>query len=655
MNKITRLIFRRLLLAALAWAGFCALSSIQCLPGGGENVAAGFANTRERDFHYHGNTDDQHWYGTDKWAVRFDFTEAYPTFDTSDFVFSKVKAYFPVVPSPAVSATITLYSETAGLPSAQLSEVTADITSHWMVFTLPTPQTVSVVWVVLNCATTLDGPYVSASIGGGGHSYYWNANAPVQYYQNMLAAGYQSEFLITAVGRFELSGTDLELSAFELKPQVAPNQDVQPEFTIHNNSGLAVDAAAIFLTVTSPEEIFTLQDTIFVQRQIGAHASLVVTVDDPDYQEYGFRLPASPLQLKVKAVLHSEYDPADTLFNNTLTRYYNSFNHDYPICLVENFVRLAAAENFIVSQSALLPGTCAAMNYFPLNGDSYYQPGATQRYNWYGFAGLPMTVAGGDSVIAGYLASSYADCFSSATAGVAGRKTFIQPSTADLQMPGSQNQLMVQIRLRNTDTHMFDAGADPALLRQSRFYAALCRRVPLYGQARYVFDRWGAYADTIGTALGIRQEWSKQFSFTVSDLGLDSLLTDYDLIFWIQHNITKQIVYSDLIPLSETVGNQDQHVPQATAELVLHPNPVRQGGKLGIGLAKQPDGPLRFRIYDVKGRLVSRGEVFLDQGKAALPLSGAGVSGLYLIRLQVPDAKAEGGFIKLTGKFLVME
>ncbi|HNT51867.1 MAG TPA: hypothetical protein PKH19_00590, partial [Candidatus Syntrophosphaera sp.] len=60
-----------LCLLLLAWFGMIQAVSYQ--PGTGVQTQPDPG--REYDFHYHSGTDDYHFYGTDAWAVRFDFRE----------------------------------------------------------------------------------------------------------------------------------------------------------------------------------------------------------------------------------------------------------------------------------------------------------------------------------------------------------------------------------------------------------------------------------------------------------------------------------------------------------------------------------------------------------------------------------------------------
>jgi hypothetical protein len=645
---------KALLSVLLLAAVLSGIHAIEFVQGSGREVTSPENITRDRDFYYHRNTDDQHWYGTHKWAVRFDFSSVYPTYGSAQFVLSKVRAYLPITPNPITNISVAVHSNGGVAPGIIIANTVAGTVSDWIEFLLVEPVTVDTCWVVVTCSTAVAGPYISASAGGGTHSYFWNTNMPVEYFQNMYTAGIYSELLFTAVGSFNLSGTDLELYAFELKPGMIPGRSVYPEFTVINNSSQVVSSAYLDMTITSPNPEFARQDTIQIDRQIPPLGSVTITYDDPDYQQYAVNLPDSPTQLKVRAVLHSEYDAADTLFNNVKTRYYNAFNQNIPFKIVENFIRTDQAQNFLVLQDTINGDAISPLNYFPVITDPYYHQGAVQRLNWYGFSGQPMTVLGGDEIITGFIPGFYEDRYSSAIADLNLQKTFLTQNDMSLLLPSPYSNIQVRLTLRNPDTYVFSDNIEPTLLRQSRFYAALCKKEPLFGADRYVFSRWGAYQDTINTAITQGNSWLKQFSINVADLGLDSLLTDYDLIYWIQHHSNKQIIFSGVASLSQIVSGEDDTTPLLPLTLTLSPNPVKAGGSLSLNLTGTGQKTtVDYKIYNIKGQLTGHGSLGDLKAGNVITLRDIRASGLYLIKFVIRDKSRPGQVITQTRKFIV--
>jgi len=628
------------------------LFCIDFVPGSGDNVMDASMQNRERPFSYHNSTDDQHWFGTNKWAVRFDFSEVYPTYDVSQFAMNKVMVYFPIVPVPAVPVTIEVFSETGNVPAALLTSVSADLTSQWMEFTLPQITTVDTAWVVVTFSTAVGGPYLSATIGDGTHSFYWNTNTPTQYYQNMFTAGFASEFLISAIGSFELSDVDIELNYFDLKPVTGNTSNIRPEFIIINNSNVTVQNPRITLDITSPNPRWAIHDTIIINEAILPHSEYYMVIGDPEMLEYTYQLPDFPGQIKIKAVLTTEHDAADTLFNNTIIKYKSDFNLSLPVKLVESFLIYNEAQNILYDQDDFSAYALKRVNYFPTISDMYYTPGATQRFNWYGFTGYPMTVVGGDERITGYIASSYTDSYDGTLSHISTDQTFLLETIVEVNLASPYNNITVLLDLRNPQNYTFSGGADPSLAMQSRFYAALFKKSTFYGSERLVFNRWGAYADTIGKAMSFGQSWAKQFSVNISDIGLDSLMVNYELLYWIQHNTTKQIIYANVIPLIDFVSNDDETAPTVPFSLVLAPNPVRLGSELNaIFSSREKERIIKYSIYNCKGQLIQQDKPVSKNGEWLINTHKIKTSGVYIIRCYIEDAQKSGRTI--TSKFFI--
>jgi hypothetical protein len=642
-----------ILMIMMLTVSVCACS-IEFVPGSGRDVTSITNLTRDRDFFYHTNSDDQHWYGTHKWAVRFDFSDVYPTYDSSGFVINKVKAYFPITPNPISEVSVAIHSDAVTSPGIIIATTTVDSVSDWIEFILDEPVTVSSCWMVVTCSTAVNGPYISASVGGGQHSWYWNTNMPSEYFQNLYQAGIYSEFLFSVTGHFELSDTDIELSSFNLKPEITPGSRVYPEFTIINNTDTAVDSAFLALTVTSPNPEFALQDTVYVNGTIAPNSSVFLAYDDPVCQLHPITLPDYPTQFKVRAVLHSEFDPVDTLFNNTKTAYYNSFNRDIPFKMVENFVRTGQDSLFLLTQDAVNVEEIKPVNYFPVVTDTYYQLGAVQRFNWYGFSGQPMTVLGGDHNIAGFVPVTYADNYTSAIDELSLEKTFLTENSISFNLPEPYTNISVRLMLRNPDTYVFSDGVEPSIIRQSRFYAALCKKEQLFDRERYVFVKWAAYQDTIATAIPMGETWFKQFSFSVSNIGLDSLMTDYDLIYWVQHHTNKQVFFSGMASLSQIVSNDEDTIPVIPFTLSLAPNPVRAGRDLHLSISGAGGATaVGYRIYNIKGQLVCKGTLDDIAGNSIIPIREIKASGLYLFKFSIQDKSKPGKPVTQTKKIII--
>ena len=74
------------------------LNSINYFSASGQNVTI----CRDSLVYYHTNTDDQHWYGTDSWAVKFDFNNYFSGIDSLEFQAEGARVYIPGQESTAI-------------------------------------------------------------------------------------------------------------------------------------------------------------------------------------------------------------------------------------------------------------------------------------------------------------------------------------------------------------------------------------------------------------------------------------------------------------------------------------------------------------------------------------------------------------------------
>jgi len=631
------------------------LHAINWIPGTGQTVAPPLLE-RDRPFFYHTNTDDQHWYNNvndpqnpDKWAVRYDFAAAYPTMSNAQFVINR--AFVAYVDSLA-PMTLKFYAHNNGITGNPLITLTNTVTYtdpvfnlHWARFDLTEPITADTIWMVVEYNTTLNGPYLPASGGGGTHSYYWNTSNPNGYFQSMQSAGYACEFLFSVQGNFNLGGgSDIELYDFQLTGNFLPRQTVYPQFTIYNNSGSEISQAWINWHIYDPINQTTTLDSIVVQDSIPAHGELVVAANNPDYAAYRYMLPNDPHQLKVTATLHVQPDVTDPMFNNTIVKYYDCFNDILPVRMLETFAYSSYNQQFWLAQDTV-PFNAAgypladsiSLNYFPWAGDPLNYQGNTNRFSWYGFTGIPVTVVGGDANLLGFAnPATYTANLSSLLGDLRKQRTFIVQESANTPQITGYN-MQTRVIIRNQQTHVFTGNPETSLLSQSRFYAALCQYVTLAGRPRLVFRRWAAYADTIGTPLTLGQSYLKNISCSLLDIPQPQLNTDYLLVYWIQHHSSRQIIYANKISLAEVVPNEDDTVSPTAIQPVLSPNPLRLGMPVTVSGLKS-GSPVEVTIYNIRGQQVYTCTLNPLKGENRIPTSRLGSSGVYLIRLSVQDA-----------------
>lgn len=596
--------------------------AISSLPGTGESVPT----PRQYDFQYHTGSDDLHFYGSMQWAVLFDFDEVYPTQSLSQFAIESALIWFP---SLGDSAKVELFTDGNGQPVQRVAQARAQVNQNLMEFDFDTVIQTERIWMVLTYNTTINGPYVSASTGGGTHSYYLNQNYDVPFFQNMANAGFGCEFLFGVRGNFLLSTEDLELVDFSLVGDMQPETELRPEFTIYNHSSQTVLNSQINLQITSPASSeYSVNANIQITNPIPAHGSLTVTSEHPQYSSYVYTMPRDPLQIKVTAILSSEIDAADTLFNNSITKYYHIFSHNSPIRLLENFVREYHITQIADYQTPQMTDDLRSLYYFPILQDSLSLVGAYQRYQWYSLFSIPVSVYNGQGRLTG-LSSSYPTQLEALID--ANKKTFISQNTCSLTLPSQGENLEIRINLTNSDTHLFNTNAEPNLIQSSRLYAAFFKKHNFNGRELYVLNRWIAYADTISSLNSPGQFLEKLYNTSLSNLDLEDLTQNYRLYYWIQSNTNREILFAAQQTFQSFLSNQDELV--TAPSLRIYPNPASRSANLQANWDKDYKAT-RLAIFNLRGQLLAE---YTDQiyGKdnITLPRELFPSSGIYFLRI----------------------
>lgn len=596
--------------------------AISSLPGTGEIIPT----PRQYDFQYHTGSDDLHFYGSMQWAVLFDFDEVYPTQSLSQFAIESALIWFP---SLGDSAKVELFTDGNGQPVQRVAQARAQVNQNLMEFDFDTVIQTERIWMVLTYNTTINGPYVSASTGGGTHSYYLNQNYDVPFFQNMANAGFGCEFLFGVRGNFLLSTEDLELVDFSLVGDMQPETELRPEFTIYNHSSQTVFNSQINLQITSPASSeYSVNANIQITNPIPAHGSLTVTSEHPQYSSYVYTMPRDPLQIKVTAILSSEIDAADTLFNNSITKYYHIFSHNSPIRLLENFVREYHITQIADYQTPQITDDLRSLYYFPILQDSLSLVGAYQRYQWYSLFSIPVSVYNGQGRLTG-LSSSYPTQLEALID--ANKKTFISQNTCSLTLPSQGENLEIRINLTNSDTHLFNTNAEPNLIQSSRLYAAFFKKHDFNGRELYVLNRWIAYADTISSLNSPGQFLEKLYNTSLSNLDLEDLTQNYRLYYWIQSNTNQEILFAAQQTFQSFLSNQDELV--TAPSLRIYPNPASRSANLQANWDKDYKAT-RLAIFNLRGQLLAEyTDQIYDKDNITLPRELFPSSGIYFLRI----------------------
>lgn len=629
------------LTALLAFAlALCFGHALAFVPGtGGEVMPAG---EREYDFAYHAGTDDYHFYGSDVWAVRFDFSEVYPGFDVSEFEVDKALLYLP---QTGDSVRVELFSDLMGTPGTSLAWAKVAVTENHL--EIPFPQTVQndSLWLVVTYATNFSNRFVSASQGGGSHSYYWNTNAQNPYFQSLENAGFEAELLFGLGGDFVLSGPDLQLLDFDLAGTLEPREIVGPKFRLYNHSDQTISDAVLEMNVYSPDPGFGFFDSITLAESIPPRSYYEFDEQSPGFDDHAFELPATPLQLKLRAEISSAALAEDPVSNNVRLIHRFSFDQPYPMFLAENFLRCANSSQITLVQDQYDFPQIGILNYFPILSDSLGNLASQIRFNWYDFNSLPRTAINGDTRINGF-STSYGTQYSQLCADALGNKTFISDSECRFNYNAQNDLLITTITLFNDATLLYSTATEYNIIALSRLSVGLFRKVWLDGAERYVISRWVTHSEPLDGTLGAGENYAADFNISLNNLSLDELSQNYRLYYWLQLSNTGRILYSNYSDITDVVSNSDELA--GIPRLVISSNPLREGRSMLIGLSggRSLKG---VSIYNIRGQKLLE---FENPGKNILLRTQMfPASGVYLVRAEgeTPDGP------KVTGKINIIK
>ncbi|HRY83011.1 MAG TPA: T9SS type A sorting domain-containing protein [Candidatus Cloacimonadota bacterium] len=623
---------KRILLALTAITLLSTAWGIVSLPGSGDPVFP--TPPRTYSFSYSNGNADLSWYGSPQWAVLFDFKAAYPSLSLAQFAISGAQIYFPVTGD---SVTVELFTDSANQPQTRVAQIRSLVSQNLMQFAFPTTIQTEKIWLLVTYNTNYYGPYMSASNGGGSHSYYLNTNVSVPYFQSMATAGFNCEFLISVQGEYLLSNPDLELQSFALEGDLLPGASVAPAFTIYNHSTGTINNASIALQISSPTTAnYSLETTIPIISPIAPKSSLSVDAASIPYLIHHFNLPANPMQIKVRAILSSE-NAADTLFNNSKTIYYNIFEHENPVIIAENFLRNTEVEMLGAAQANPPSERLHSLFYFPVLADSLSNLGAVNRYSWYSLFSTPVTVIGGTERISGY-GSTYQNQFNQLVLTHSSDKSLINTGQAVFVLPQQGENLQIQLSLRNASTHLFNSATEPNLLTSSRFFVAFFKKTAFENRDLYVFNRWIAFADTINGSLQAGETARKSYQTSLSNIDLNDLAMNYRLFYWFQHLNTGTMLYANYSDLNTIMSADDEiHTPPAFS---CYPNPLSGTRNLTLKSGDAAGVSSCYSIFNLRGQqLWSSGSVSRSDLPLEVPRTVFTGSGIYIVRMETTDAK----------------
>ena len=593
----------------IAWISL--LNSINYFSASGQNVTV----CRDSLVYYHTNADDQHWYGTDSWAVKFDFNNYFSGIDFIEFQAEGARVYIPGQQS-SDSITIKLCKDYWNQPNLDPDSVLFSYTiqpavmnfQDWNDINFSQTFTDTIFWLVVDYTTNSSTQFISASAVDGAHSYFLDNG----YYYNMLANSFESEFLFSLKGKFNTEGTDLDLITLSWVGDMIPAGEVSPVFIVKNNSSETVYNAYINIDFICPEEEI---DLTYIATGSVCDSILLPAIPPDQTIEYDisdslfYQLFERPTQYEVDVELVCVSDSLTQ--NNSYSDQFNLFIFDKKV-FVENAVKandLNSEDVWNDQYEILHPDSSLVLNYFANFPDEpFFNPYSLERFHYYDLMGFPATILNGTNKILGYY-SGYLDEFSSIYYHELNEgKTFVESDTSCAYYNDIGNVEFV-VQFEYSQTPLF---AD--FIAGLTFYIAIMENVSgIQGLPSDIDIQAMLYM--ANEATGLLLNYEEPFGDTINFNMLEDFETisgDTDscsVVYWLQDNFSKEIFLVNSLPFTEfipgLVSIDEDDIPTYQQSVQIYPNPYKFSGYLNISLnsSREVQQPT-VAIYNIKGQLI---------------------------------------------------
>ncbi|MCB5250692.1 MAG: T9SS type A sorting domain-containing protein [Candidatus Cloacimonadales bacterium] len=535
---------------------------------------------------YHNSSADNLYYGTNSWAVYFDFNKWYTGVDS---LICQVEGIFVYSYQDRDNVVLALHDDNAKQPGALVQEKVVSLNEGWneIDFTYAQKQKV---WVVLKDQTSLNSNYVCASQGGGQHSYFKSGDA----YYNFANNGFKSELLLSIKGTLLTYHTDLIIKSVSFTDELVVDARVKPVIQVANNSAATVNNPYLILNYKAPNNQLSLRDSV-------RFASIMMPYEVRNIEPSLFKdfiLLREPMQYKLEMNIYCDNMQNEFADNNYFAKTYNVFMDELDYICVENFLQSNStiSNSLWISQDDL-PENTLRLDYFPDFADQYNQTIFTEKNTWYQNFGYPNTIIQGTMRINGYMPSIYTDKFDDYLYSTRDLKTFLKAERTDIDT--LNNRITFNININNANTRIFsdfigECMMQAFLVQKYHFYEKECISV-----SNYLTDMKNGIALTAN--YGLQQSLELEIPFDQIILYDDNTIGDVILVVQAIHKPSKQILFTAAEKLPELDISVSQHYYQDN-EIVadVWPNPIRDNQVLSV----KSEHVAKIDIYNIKGQRV---------------------------------------------------
>ena len=617
--------------------GFQVLFGINSFRATGDDVSS---QQREDEIYFHNNQHDLDWYGSDRWAVLYDFDTFYDSIDTLFVRVDGVKIYLPEIVSN-IDIKFWDQPENTDVAESLLASVSLPVSSQvigWNEIDLPTPITEDTLWMVVEFPT-YDGQEIASSAIDGTHSYYYEDGI----FKNMAANGFSSEFLFSLYGEIQWEfTTDLAISNLEMIN--LGDTLYYPQFTLKNNSNLSQSEINLNYTCIAPAEsefskIIDYDLILDPALASGEEREIVLIAVQDSLLEV-----ASMYQVSV-----SIENANDEFSENNLAEFqFDTFNKTNTSHFVENFISLDNyGSNQIWDYQIAHPDATSPVqitNYFVYSPDyPYYVNSAMERYHHYNLGGIPASIFNGVNRFIGYNNSHdeiYADFVSNEKPD-----NFISLGEIIGTKDVNNGSIELSLTLINDSTYVF-----AEYLAATEINFIIVENLP--NEANIFGDIFRADIESIpitNLTFGRSETYTTSFNTysLIEPLTGENDFSNCKIIYWVQNPNDNKIFTSGEIDFNSfgEVGTSDAEIAHIPAISYLNPSNCRENLQITLEAQRSIESP-QIYIYNIKGQKIAQLDNNIQRdGEYIFSWNGRDTSGRFtasgVYLMQVID-KADG-------------
>ncbi|MFO7897047.1 MAG: T9SS type A sorting domain-containing protein [Candidatus Cloacimonadales bacterium] len=619
------------------------LTAIDYFPASGQDVGE---KARQSEVYYHNNSQDLHWYGSQRWAVRYVINQQFSTIDSLHFRVDGFKVFLPQIGN----ADLQVSFWESGLPETaendSLGTVTIPIAEQqigWNEAEWNIPLEQDTIWMVVDYPT-FPSQEIAASNLDGTHSYFYEDGI----FKNMAAEGYSSEFLFTIYGEY-LFDFEFDLALSDLQIVQDSLNHCYPTVNITNNSAQEQTSFVVSYLRSAPlssgfyqEDDFTIN---LAEPLLAGEERALELTDLSDTLSVTPSMYQFELSISMAADQFPENDSSQYSFD-TMPDYSEKI-------LIENFVGLEQYESEQIweyqANSTSLQDV-DLINYFPYSSDlPYYVSSALQRFHYYHLGGIPAVIIDGTERLLGYNAAHNA-MFSELIADPQ-QKNFASLAALEGTYDITNGTINFELILENDSTHVFED-----FLYDTKLNLLIVEDYPEAGE---IFG--SIYRAELGsfncTELAFRQQQVFEINFNTHSL-IEPLTGNADfsnckIFYWLQNEESDQRFLSGEITFDQfaTVSADPENITAETSLRFANPSFSDEALQIKIKATRDLANP-QIYIYNIKGQKIAQLDNYRrSSGHYHFQWNGQNLSqrttasGVYLMQLVYGD-KSEKTIMK---------